>query len=146
MPTASKLTAAVLFALLAFVILHTLIPHLPEGTQIGRAREISTAVGFAVGWLLMGKQTGQGYKVALSTGLMTSVAVVFWALLGFSIYLMIRKSMRMMYDGPMEAVLGVFDLIVEYGRTMLVPDVLAVVVVGGFVGGLVTEWAGKRWS
>jgi len=47
MPTASKLAAAVVFAVVAFLTLHTLIPHLPEGTQLGYAREISAAIGFA---------------------------------------------------------------------------------------------------
>lgn len=145
MPTASKLAAAVAFALVAFLTLHTLVPHLPEGTQLGYAREISAAIGFLVGWLILGRATGRGYKDAVNSGLVTAVAVVFWALLSFSIYLMIRKSMRMMYDGPMEAVLGVFELMLEYGRTMLVPDVLGVLLVGGVLGGIFAEWASKQW-
>ena len=145
MPTASKLAAAVAFALVAFFTLQTLVPHLPEGTQLGYAREISAAIGFLVGWLILGRATGRGYKDAVNSGLVTAVAVVFWALLSFSIYLMIRKSMRMMYDGPMEAVLGVFELMLEYGRTMLVPDVLGVLLVGGVLGGIFAEWASKQW-
>lgn len=145
MPTASKLAAAVAFALVAFLTLQTLVPHLPEGTQLGYAREISAAIGFLVGWLILGRATGRGYRDAVNSGLVTAVAVVFWALLSFSIYLMIRKSMRMMYDGPMEAVLGVFELMLEYGRTMLVPDVLGVLLVGGVLGGLFAEWASKQW-
>lgn len=145
MPTASKLAAAMAFALVAFLTLNTLVPHLPEGTQLGYAREISAAIGFAVGWLILGRATGRGYRDAVNSGLVTAVAVVFWALLSFSIYLMIRKSMRMMYDGPMEAVLGVFELMLEYGRTMLAPDVLGVLLVGGVLGGLFAEWASKQW-
>ena len=72
--------------------------------------------------------------------------LVFWALLAFSLYFMLRKSMRMMYDGPMEAVLGVFQLMFDYGKMLLVPDMLGVILMGGIVAGLVCEWAGKRWS
>ena len=74
------------------------------------------------------------------------MTVVFFTLLGFSIYLMVKKSYKMAYDGPMEAVLGVFQLMMEYGQMMLVPDVLGVLAVGGALGGVVTEWAGRRWA
>ena len=72
--------------------------------------------------------------------------MVYFTLLGFSIYLMVKKSYKMVYDGPMDAVLGVFQLMMEYGQMMLVPDVLGVLAVGGVLGGIVTEWAGRRWS
>ena len=29
---------------------------------------------------------------------------------------------------------------------LLVPDMLGVILVGGVIAGLITEWAGKRWS
>ena len=75
----------------------------------------------------------------------TALTVVLWALLGFSIYLMVDRSMKMMYDGPMEAVLGTFQLMFEYGKKMLVPEVIGAVLVGGVLGGWCAEWAGKRW-
>jgi len=71
MPTASKLAAAVAFALVAFFTLQTLVPHLPEGTQLGYAREISAAIGFAVGLLMLGRAAGGGYKEPVSTGPVT---------------------------------------------------------------------------
>jgi hypothetical protein len=52
----------------------------------------------------------------------------------------------MLYDGPMEAVLGVFEIMLDYGRMMLQPDVLGVLAVGGILGGMLAEWAGRRWS
>ena len=146
MPTASKLVAAVAYALLGFLAALTFVKYLPDGTPLGYFREITAAIGFIVGWLVMGKLTRKGYREAINSGLVTALLLVFWALLAFSLYFMLRKSMRMMYDGPMEAVLGVFQLMFDYGKMLLVPDMLGVILVGGIVAGLVCEWAGKRWS
>jgi hypothetical protein len=146
MPTASKLVAAVAYALLGFLAALTFVKYLPDGTPLGYFREITAAIGFIVGWLVMGKLTRKGYREAINSGLVTAMLLVFWALLAFSLYFMLRKSMRMMYDGPMEAVLGVFQLMFDYSKMLLVPDMLGVILVGGIVAGLVCEWAGKRWS
>jgi hypothetical protein len=146
MPTAAKLAASVVFAVLGYFIAQTLVPHLPQGTRLGLFREISAAIGFVVGWLVMGQLPRRSYSEAAGSGVRTAMSLVFWALLGFSIYLMIRKSMHMMYDGPMEAVLGVFDLMLQYAKLMLVPDVIGVVLAGGALGGVVTEWVGRRWK
>lgn len=146
MPTASKLVAAIMFALLGFVAAQTFVKYLPEGTPLGSFREITAAIGFIVGWLYMGKLTRRGYREAINSGLVTAILLVFWALLAFSLYFMLKKSMRMMYDNPMEAVLGVFQLMLDYGKMLLVPDMLGVILLGGVIAGLITEWAGKRWS
>ena len=146
MPTASKFVAALAFALLGFIAAQTFVKYMPEGTPLGYFREMTAAIGLITGWLVMGKLTRKGYREAINSGLMTALILVFWALLAFSLYFMLKKSMRMMYDGPMEAVLGAFQLMFDYGKMLLVPDMLGVMVVGGIVAGLVTEWAGKRWS
>ena len=146
MPTASKLVAAIAYALLGYIAAQTFVKHLPPGTPLGYFREITAAIGFVVGWLVMGKLTRKGYRDAINSGLVTALLLVFWALLAFALYFMLKKSTRMMYDGPMEAVLGIFQLMFDYGRMLVVPDMLGVVLLGGVVAGLVTEWAGKRWS
>lgn len=146
MPTASKLVAAVAYALLGFVAAQTFVKHLPEGTPLGFFREITAAIGFVVGWLVMGKLTRKGYREAINSGLVTALIWLFWTLLAFALYFMLKKSMRMMYDGPMEAVTGIFQLMFDYGKMLLVPDMIGVIVVGGVLAGLVSEWAGKRWS
>ena len=146
MPTASKLVAAVAYALLGFLAAQTFVKYLPEGTPLGYFREMTAAIGFIVGWLVMGKLNRKGYREAINTGLVTALILVFWTLLAFSLYFMLRKSMRMMYDGPMEAVLGIFQLMFDYGKMLVQPDMIGVILIGGIVAGLVTEWAGKRWS
>ena len=145
MPTAAKITGAVTFAALALLLATLYIPQLPKGTELGYFREITAAIGFVVGWLVMGPLAGRGYRAAVETGMRTSITVVCWALLGFSIYIMVDRSMKMMYDGPMEAVLGVFQLMFEYGRKLLVLEVIVTALFGGILAGQITEWVGKRW-
>lgn len=146
MPTASKMFSAVFFALLAALAAHFFIPVLPEGTQTKLFRELSAVIGFFCGWFIMGRSTGRGMVEAINRGLVTSVAVLFWCLLAFSIYFMIRKSTRMMYDGPMEAVLGVLELMLEYGALLKHPVTPVVLAGGGALGGMLAEAVGRRWS
>lgn len=146
MPTASKLVSAVLFGLIAALAAHVFIPVLPEGTQTKMFRELSAVVGLLCGWFIMGRSTGRGTAEAINRGLVTSVAILFWSLLLFSIYFMVRKSTRMMYDGPMDAVVGVLELMLEYGALLKNPATPAVLVVGGVVGGMMVEAVGRRWS
>jgi hypothetical protein len=146
MPTAAKLIAAVAFAMVAFAAAATFVPHMPEGSQIGLFRELTAVIGFVIGWFVMGGLVGRGYGEAAGSGLRTAVTLTFFVLLFFSIYLMVKKSFKMIYDGPMDAVLGVFEFMLDYGQMMLVPDVLGVLAVGGILGGWVAEWAGRRWS
>ncbi len=145
MPTTAKLVAAVIFALIGWLAANAHIPSLGENPAIGRFREISALIGLAVGWGTMGSLVGKGYADAVGSGLRTSVTLVFFALLIFSTVLMFRETARMTYAGPMEAVLGVFQIMLDHGRRMLVPGVLGVLIVGGALGGVLTEWASRRW-
>ncbi len=146
MPTAARLVAATIFALVGYFAALTYIPTLPDGTQVAWLEESAAIAGFLCGWLIMGRQTGNSVMAAFGNGISTGVAVVFWTALGWSIYEMVVRSTKMMYDGPMDAVLSVFDLMVQYGRLMLSAEFIGIVVVGGLIGGVLTELAGRRWA
>lgn len=146
MPTASKLVAAVLFAAVAALAAWVYIPLLPEGTQTRLLVPITAAIGLGVGWWVMGPNTGKSYAEAAATGLRTSLSIVFCAVLGFAIYVMLMRSTKMIYDGPMEAVLAVFAVMLEYGKLMGDANYIGVLVAGGILGGLITEFVGRRWS
>jgi hypothetical protein len=146
MPTAAKLVAAALFAVLAVVAAEVFRPLLPEGTQTGWLLPSCAAIGLICGWRIMGRLVGKGYSAAMSSGMRTSVTVLFWATLAFSIYTMIYRSTKMLYDDAGEAVLAVFDLMLGYGKLMLDAPFIAVVLVGGLICGALTEYAGRRWS
>lgn len=147
MPTAGKLVAALLFGALAFVSAELYKPGMPEGTYFGPFSLICAAIGAACGWRVMARRTGQGASRAISAGLQAALTFLFFALLGFAIYQMVRRSMRGMYGSdPIEAVAAVFELMLEYGALVLNPPVLGTLLIGGMAAGLATEWAAKRWS
>ena len=146
MPTAAKLAGAVIFAIIGFFAVMLYLPHLPNELPPGLLREYAAGLGLVVGWRVMGRAAGHGYTEAISSGVRTSVILAFLALLFFAIQLMVKRSYKMMYDGPMEAVIGVFALMLEYSRAFLAVDILAWLFIGGALGGLAVEWVRKRWS
>ncbi len=54
--------------------------------------------------------------------------------------------MNLRYGGPMEAVVGVFDLMIEYVQPMASVKMGAVLLVGGSLAGAISEWTDRRWS
>ena len=146
MPTAAKLVAAIALAAVMYLATVTFIPGLPEGTQTGYIREIAAGIGFFCGWFFVGRAPGNTFPEAMSTGLKGAVIACFWVLLAASGYLMIRRSMRMMYDGAFDAVLGVFEQLIELGALLFVPGVIGVLLFGGLAVGAVTRGAARRWK
>jgi hypothetical protein len=146
MPTAAKLIAAVAFAVVGWLAALAFIPQLPEGTDTGYFVEITAFLGAVIGWFTLGPAVGKGYVEAFALGLRTSTFVLFWTLLVFSIYFMFNRSTKMIYKNAGEAVLDVPLLMVQYGKQGLVMPVILVLVIGGIVGGLLTEFAKRRWK
>ena len=145
MPTAAKLIAAAAFALVGWLAARYYIPQLPEGTSTGFFREITAALGFVIGWLTLGPAVGRGYREAISLGLRTSLLLLAWALLGFSVYRMVLRSTKMTYQDAGAAVLDVPVLMLYYGKLMGSVPFIATLVVGGVLGGLAAEAAARRW-
>lgn len=146
MPTAAKLFAAFAFALLAFFAAEIVKPHMPDGTQFGNFSFYSALIGLVAGWRVMGPAAGRGWWEAVNAGIRTAAVTVAIALLIFSIYQMLVLAFRRSYDGPMEAIVGIFGVGVDYAMQILAWDVIAVLAVGGALAGLLSEWAAKRWK
>jgi hypothetical protein len=146
MPTAAKLVAAILFAGLGYLMAEAYKPVLPPTTPFGQMSAISAAVGLFCGWLVMGALAGRGYYNSWGLGVRTAITTVFWATLGFALYEMILRSMKLRYDGPMEALTAWMSLVLEYGTLMLDQRFLLTVFIGGVIGGIVTEFASRRWK
>lgn len=146
MPTAAKIVAALALAIVMYVATVNYIPNLPEGTQVHRIREIAAGIGFVCGWWIIGPQPGLTFMESLSNGLKGALVATFWTLMAAASYTMLQRSMRMMYDGVMEAVLGVFQQLVDFGALALAPGVVGVVVIGGMMAGAVARGTARRWS
>ncbi len=145
MPTAAKLFGGVAFAILGWLTAHVYSAALPDGVRVGALREIVAAIGLISGWRIAGRSAGKGYYAAMGGGIRSGIVMAFFALLGFSIYEMVLLSIKMRYDGPMEAVLGVFDLMLKYGKLMLTTGTLVTLFGGSILGGWIAEFGGRHW-
>lgn len=149
MPTAARLVAAFLFAGLFFLVSQQALPAfaLAEEADPRGFALVNTLVGLVIGWRLGGANAGRNHwPGAIGQGLTTTIACIFVALFLHGVIRMIALSMRKYYDGPAEAVIGVFSLMIEIGRTAAQPEVIALLAIGAVVLGLIVEWVGRRAS
>jgi hypothetical protein len=145
MPTGAKAMAALSFAVVGWLTANAYVPNMPVPTAVGFFRELTAALGAIVGWRVMGNSVGKGYVGAVGSGWKTMIVMVFFALLLFAVYEMLQLSVKMRYDGPMEAVLDVFHRMWERSVPLMSVGVLGVMAVGGGIAGLLTENASRRW-
>ena len=146
MPTMGRLVGAILFAGLAWYTSLLIIPLFPVGTNLGLFQEVNTFFGLIAGWTVAGSRAGLGYVAAFSYGLTALVAMVVMALFFNSSVFMVEQSLRKRYDGPGEAVTDVFQMFVDHAIMMATPEIIGTLLIGGIVGGLVTEFFGRRFS
>ena len=146
MPTMGRLVGAILFAGLAWYTSLLIIPLFPVGTNLGLVQEVNTFFGLIAGWTVAGPRAGLGYVAAFSYGLTALVAMVVMALFFNSSVVMVEQSLRKRYDGPGEALTDVFQMFVDHAIMMATPEIIGTLLIGGIVGGLVTEFFGQRFS
>ncbi|RPE71561.1 hypothetical protein EDD53_0682 [Pacificibacter maritimus] len=146
MPTAPKLVAALWFAALAWFCAGMVTRYLPEGTQLGHFALISAGFGGLVGWTFLGRRAGDTMRAALGYGLTAVALTVFYCLFYFSAEKMVQRSLNNRYDGPMDAVVSVVELMGEYLILVAKIDVILVLLIGGLFGGWLVEKVGRKWS
>jgi hypothetical protein len=146
MPTAAKAMAAVAFAVVGLVIAMMYVPLMPEAAAAGPLHEFAAAIGGIVGWKVMGPAVGKGYLEAGASGLKTVIVLVFFALLTLGTYEMLGESVKMRYDGPLDAIIDIFARMGERAPPLLTFNVLMAMVAGGIIGGILSENASRRWT
>ena len=135
MPTAGKASGAVLFAVLAFAVARMTVPALPPSVPPGSAQLVAAAFGALTGWRNVGRGD-RSASGAAARGLTTAVAAAFWTLLFGATWLMLRRSLRGIYEDPVEALGDVAQLVVELAGLLLDPVVAATLLVGGTLAGI----------
>lgn len=146
MPTATKLFSALFFAAVAWFAASRYAQGLPEGMSPGRLLPVSALIGAIFGWRWMGNRANRSYSESLGTGVVTSTLIFIWTNLAFSIVEMLERTTHMRYRDALQAVLGVFDLMMQYGGLLFRTDAPIVLLVGGLLGGLGAEFVSRRWS
>lgn len=145
MPTAGRLAGAIALAALGGYIAYLLVPSFDEGTMPSFWFPLCVGAGIWAGWVVIGKRTGRGYSAGVGNGITGTLAMIFWVVFIVAFIEMIRKSMRRSYDGPVEAVVNVFEIMLEYAQQMYTSEVALVLAIGAVVAGLFSEFFGKRF-
>jgi len=148
MPTAGRLAGAALFAPLFWYLSQIAAPYfiaaetaVPDWFAI-----INTALGLIFGWKLCGGRAGKGGWIGgLGNGLTTGIVTAFVALFAHSFIEMVKLSLRKLYDGPADALIGIFDLLFDYAILLAQQDVLVVLLVGSVIAGLIAEYFGRNF-
>ena len=146
MPTAGRIIGAVLFAGLVWFASELFKPLMPEGTDFGRFSEFNALFGIILGWLMMGPRSHPTASASITSGITATVAIIFWLLMAQSIIQMLKLSLRKHYDGPVEAVVGVFQLMIKYGTIMATPEILGTLFIGGILISVVSGRAERRFA
>ena len=143
----AKLVSAIIVAVLGWIGADQVGLHLPPEVQQVLFRPITAALGLVIGWRFLGKRVGGSYQTAIGFGLSTVVFLVIAGLVTFSMLEMLKRSLRKNYDGPVDAIEGMFEIAGDFALTYLPqPNVIVVGVVGGIVVGIIANFIGRRWS
>ena len=145
MPTMGRLVGAILFAILGYYLAMTMAPLFEEGRVPGFWYPMCVVIGIWAGWFVVGRKAGLGYRAGIGIGLTGVAAQLFWMLFILSFGDMLTKSMRRSYDGPVEAIVNVFEIVVEYVVQFATYDVVVATIGGAIICGLITEFFGRRY-
>tara|TARA_R110002051_G_scaffold25371_4_gene61961 strand:- start:21770 stop:22210 length:441 start_codon:yes stop_codon:yes gene_type:complete len=144
MPTAARLTAAILFAIVGYFIYNAMVPSFGETVIPSYLLPLCLGAGIWSGWVLCGPKA-QGVRSGIGTGFTAIVAMVFLILFVLSFVQMIQLSLRRRYDGPVEAIVDVFAIMYENMLMFASPDMGFTLFVGGLIAGLLSGVMGKRF-
>ncbi|GGE43342.1 TrgA family protein [Actibacterium pelagium] len=147
MPTAAKLIAALSLAVVAFFATTEIVRTLPDGMAGPRFVIVNCAIGFLVGWKVLGRYADRGYRGSIPFGFWALSNLVFWAMVTHSINEMLSESTKLRYDGVMEALQGTFEIMLEYAIVMIeAPASIVTLLIGSLLATWASVWADKRWK
>ncbi len=87
----------------------------------------------------MGARAGGGVSEGITIGLTGAVVLVFWGLFIQAGREMIENAMMHRYGGVGEALVGMIGIGAEYFLIMATVPIIAVVLIGGAVSGVITN-------
>lgn len=145
MPTAGRLAGALAYAIYGWYVGAALVPFFPEANPPDFLFPLTIGLGVVCGWVVVGSRSGKGYYSAIGHGLTGAFAFTFWLLFLLAFHTMIRKALRRFYDGPMDAVVGIFGQMIDMGQDFAQPNLIASLAIGGVIGAWVAEYYAQRY-
>ena len=148
MPDASRLVGALCLAVVGFILSGLIMPVFEEAngeTNFGWFIWVNVVIGLAVGWTSMGKRAGRGVSAAITNGVTGVFLLLLWGLFTQACNEMTRLAMKNRYDGAIEAIGAIFQIMAEWGLLLLFPSFLLTAAGAAFVSGILTEYAWRTW-
>lgn len=151
MLTMPKVIAGVIIAFIAWIVSGLVKVEILEvygSYNFGWYVALSVLMGFVCGYLILGSRSNGrlGGATAMSIGLTAMVAAVFWVLFLVTANEMLRLALARRYRGLTEALTDMVRIGGDYGQYLLHVNIILTLVIGGFVAGLLTEFAARRWN
>lgn len=143
--TAARVVAALFLALTGWVASRAVMAQMDELQNFGLFEYVNTALGAAVGWVVIGSRTGRGMSNAVGVGITAAVVLTFWGLFVQSAREMVIMANRRLYDGPLEALIGMFGIGIDFFLQIMTPSVIAALLFGGVLSAVFAESASRRW-
>lgn len=146
MPTAPKLIAGLTLALVAaiasyvFAITH---PELFGGTVF----ILSNALfGFLVGWFSFGQKPGRGFAEGATKGIRSGIVLVFISAVAFGLRYVVKGMKKGFFNEPMDVFITWLSQSADYLVMSFTPEVWAIILVGGAISGIVTQFSSRYWT
>ncbi len=151
MLTMGRLVAAILWAVLGYVAGRLVLDGLPPELPAEDMPTVTAAIGFVIGWKFAGPFSirAAGLRVnragAISFGLQTSFLLWISSLAFHAGAKMIDKALDKRYGSDvLLALTDIFALMWKFAGYTLRLDVIALLVLGGVIGGLIVEMISRR--
>lgn len=145
MPTAARAAAAASLGLLGWYAAGIAAQFFIEGRPPDYFIYLCILTGLALGWLYLGLRAGRGYILAIGHGLTAAFGFCLCVLFVMSFAMMVNQAMRLRFDGPMEAAVAVFGIMVEQAADFADVTLLASIFLGGVVCAWITEFFARRY-
>ncbi|WP_322889125.1 MULTISPECIES: TrgA family protein [unclassified Yoonia] len=145
MPTAGRMAAAVVFGLWGWYLAGVGTPFFDEGRAPRSFLTGCVITGILLGWIYVGRRTGEGYVQAVGHGLSAGFAFSFITLFIMGFSLMMANAFRRRYDGPMEAIVDIFELMVSESSRFIDVTLISSVLVGAVICAWVAEYFAQKY-
>ncbi|OAN71303.1 hypothetical protein A8B78_20025 [Jannaschia sp. EhC01] len=145
MPTGAKLVGSIVFFAIGYYAAMQAKLTFEEGTPATYFNITIAIIGFLQGWMVVGRRAGAGFVFAASNGMRAGAQIALFGLALFALRTMFLRSLDLRYSAPGEALTEAMELFLQYFQQSLTPGIWGVLLLGGIIGGIVTEIAGRAW-
>jgi hypothetical protein len=139
------MAGAIAFGLWGWYIAGVGAPFFVEGRPPGSFVPACVLTGLLLGWAYVGRRTGEGYVPAVGHGLSAAFAFSVINLFIMGLSLMMANAMRRRYDGPMEAIVDVFNLMVTESQRFVDATLISSILVGAVICAWITEYFSQKY-